>query len=158
MTRTSALLAALLLLACDEDGAKKPTDSPKPSPLKLAGYAFGSVRLCVLPDGQAPDDLPVSIRWGREEYKDFWLHKVPERGHCEWVKVNWRDEGSVIPVSVLPKDVKLKEFGAYYSGDPSKENPEESDLSYTKAEELRGELRLELEAGTKVPRAKVPCP
>lgn len=148
---TKIVLGATLFiaLACDEEQTGKtaapaasgtPAASAEvPTPEKIAGIEFGSVKLCVVPKaGAAPAEVSVKVapifndgdpKEGKPSEKTFALKKA-EKGYCDFVHPDFsRLWGNILMVTAT--DVPLDEVGIYYLKD-WKENPTGEALTYAK--------------------------
>lgn len=143
------IAAGLLHMACDEEQTGK-TAAPAasgtpaasadvPTPEKIAGIEFGSVKLCVVPKaGAAPAEVSVKVapifnnegnQEGKPSEKTFALKKA-EKGYCDFVHPDFsRLWGNILMVTAT--DVPLDEVGIYYLKD-WKENPSGESLTYAK--------------------------
>ena len=135
-------------MACDEPNGKTAAPAASgtpaasadvPTPEKIAGIEFGSVKLCVVPKaGATPPEVNVKVspifndgkpEDGKPNEKVVPLKKG-EKGYCDFVHPDFsRLWGNILMVTAT--DVPLDEVGIYYLKD-WKENPNADALTYAK--------------------------
>lgn len=111
--------------------------SDQPTPEKIAGVEYGTVRLCVVPKGGITPDVvavkvaPMFIEGDpAARDKEFSLKKG-KKGYCDFVHPDFsRFWGNFLHVTTT--NIPLDEVGVYYLKD-WKENPAGDSLAYAKA-------------------------